>query len=62
MKKKLLELFDNVYNALDELMYSRLISSETFHKLDELVQLPLVKILYELEENKKNKNSGKSSK
>ena len=61
MKRKLRELFDDVFTALDELMYSQLISSETFHKLDELVKLPLVEILYELEKNK-NKNFGKSSK
>ena len=59
MKRKLRELFADVYDALDELMYSRLIDCETFHKLDELVKSPLVDILYELEENK---NSGKSSK
>ena len=55
MKRKLRELFEDVYDALDELMYSRLIDCETFHKLDELVKLPLVEILYELEKNK-NKN------
>ena len=59
MERKLRELFEEVYDALDELMYRGLISSETFHKLDELVKLPLVEILYELEENK---NFGKSSK
>ena len=53
MERKLLELFDDVYDALDELMYSRLIDSETFHKLDELVKSPLLDILYELEKNKK---------
>ena len=61
MRRKLRELDENVYDALDELMYSQLISSKTFHKLDELVKLPLVEILYELEKNK-NKNFGKSSK
>ena len=55
MKRKLRELFEDVYDALDELMYSRLIDCETFHKLDELVKLPLVEILYELEENKNKK-------
>ena len=59
MKRKLKELFNNVYEALDELMYSKFIDSETFHKLDELVKSPLLDILYELE---KNQNSGKSSK
>ena len=59
MKRKLLELFEDVYDALDELMYSRLIDCETFHKLDELVKLPLVEILYELEENKNFRNSSK---
>ena len=59
MKRKLRELFGDVYDALDELMYSQLISSETFHKLDELVKSPLLDILYELE---KNKNFGKYSK
>ena len=62
MKIKLRELFADVYDALDELMYSRLIDCETFHKLDELVKLPLTEIRYELERNKKNKNFGKSSK
>ena len=52
MKRKLRELFADVYDALDELMYSGLINSETFHKLDELVKLPLIDILYELEKNK----------
>ena len=62
MKRKLRELFEDVYDALDELMYSRLIDCETFHKLDELVKLPLVEILYELEKKIKNQNFRKSSK
>ena len=59
MRMKLKELFEDVYDALDELMYSKLISSETFHKLDTLVKLPLLDIIHELEENKKNQNSRK---
>ena len=55
MKRKLRELFEDVYDALDELMYSRLIDCETFHKLDESVKLPLVEILYELKKNKNKK-------
>ena len=61
MEKELLELFNNVYEALDELMYNQQISCETFHKLDELVKSPLVKIFYELGKNK-NQNFGKYSK
>ena len=53
MKRKLLELFDDLYNALDDLMYSQLISTETFCKLDELVKTPLVEIFQELNKNKK---------
>ena len=60
MRMKLRELFADVYDALDELMYSGLIDCETFHKLDVLVKSPLVDILYELNENKnKNKNKNK---
>ena len=59
MKRKLRELFSEVYVALDELMHSQLISSETFRKLDESVKSPLLDIIIELE---KNKNFGKSSK
>ena len=59
MRRKLLELFDNVYTALDELMYSPLISFEKFHELDQLVKTPLLEIFSELN---KNKNSGQSSK
>ena len=59
MRMKLRELFNDVYEALDKLMYSKLIDSETFHKLDMSVKSPLLDILYDLE---KNQNSGKSSK
>lgn len=48
MEKELLELFDNVYEALDELMYSPLISCEKFRELDTLVKTPLLDILTEL--------------
>ena len=51
MKRKLRELFDDVFTALDELMYSELISQETFRDLDELVKTPLTEIF-----NKLNKN------
>ena len=56
MKRKLLELFDDLYNALDELMYSQMISTETFIKLDESVKTPLVEIFQELNKNKKIQN------
>ena len=62
MRRKLRELFSDVYDALDELMYSRLIDCETFRKLDELVKTPLAEIFHELHKNKKNKNFGKYSK
>ena len=62
MERKLRELFEDVYDALDELMYSRLISQETFRDLDELVKTPLSEIVDELNKNKKNQNFGKSSK
>ena len=48
MEKELLELFDNVYEALDELMYSPLISCEKFRELDETVKTPFLDILTEL--------------
>ena len=51
MEKELLELFTNVYEALDELMYNPLISCEKFRELDETVKTPLTYIFYEL--NKK---------
>ena len=53
MKRKLAELFYNVYDALDELMYSKYIDSETFHELDHLVKTPLLEILDKLREKKK---------
>ena len=53
MTRKLLELFDDLYNALDELMYSQMISKETFRELDESVKTPLVEIFQELNKNKK---------
>ena len=56
MERKLRELFNDVYEALDELMWSPLVSNDTFHKLDDLVKTPLLDILHELED------SGKSSK
>ena len=67
MKRKLRELFDDVFTALDELMYSELISQETFRDLDNFVKTPLCKIHNEVEKsnynkNKKIQNFGKSSK
>ena len=56
MKKELLELFNDVYEALDELMYSPLISCERFRELDESVKTPLLEIFDKL----KNQNSRKS--
>ena len=53
MKRKLRELFGDVYYALDELMYSKLIDCETFRKLDELVKTPLSEIIDELNKNEK---------
>ena len=49
MKKELLELFNDVYEALDELMYSPLISCERFRELDHLVKTPLLEILDKME-------------
>ena len=51
MEKELLELFNNVYEALDELMYNQKISCDRFHELDSLVKTPLTEIF-----NKLNKN------
>lgn len=48
MRQELLELFDNVYEALDELLYSQMISSDTFRELDSKVKTPLAKIFHEL--------------
>ena len=53
MKRKLRELFNDVYEALDELMYSQMISAETFRELDESVKSPLLDILYKLENKRK---------
>ena len=56
MKRKLRELFDDVFTALDELMYSELISQETFRDLDDFVKTPLCKIHSEVEKSNYNKN------
>ena len=56
MKRKLRELFDDLYTALDELMYSELISQETFRDLDDFVKTPLCKIHNEVEKSNYNKN------
>ena len=53
MEKELLELFNNVYEALDELMYNQLISCDRFHELDALVKTPLTEIFNKLDNNKK---------
>ena len=60
MRMKLRELFADVYYALDDLMYSKYIDSETFRELDDLVKTPLSKIINRLNNKKKNQNSGKS--
>lgn len=52
MEKELLELFNNVYEALEELMYSPLISFEKFRELDDSVKTPLVEIFKKLNKNK----------
>ena len=52
MEKELLELFTNVYEALDELMYSPMISAETFSELDQSVKTPLLDILDKLKQGK----------
>ena len=44
---------NDVYEALDELMYSQMISAETFRELDESVKSPLLDILYKLENKRK---------
>ena len=49
-EKELLELFNDVYEALDELMYSPMISAETFRELDESVKTPLLDILDKLKQ------------
>ena len=52
MEKELLELFVNAYEALDELMYSQMISAETFRELDDSVKTPLLDILDKLKQGK----------
>ena len=52
MEKELSELFDDVYEALDELMYSPMISAETFRELDQSVKTPLLDILDKLRKGK----------
>ena len=56
MKRKLRELFDDVFTALDELMYSELISQETFRDLDDFVKAPLCEIHHKAEKSNYNKN------
>ena len=51
MEKKLLELFNNVYEALDELMYSPLISFDRFRELDDSIKTPLTEIFNKLDKN-----------
>lgn len=52
MKRKLRELFNDVYEALDELMYSPMINPETFRELDQSVKTPLLDILDKLKQGK----------
>ena len=52
MKRKLRELLNDVYEALDDLMYSPMISAETFRELDQSVKTPLLDILDELKKRK----------
>ena len=52
MKRKLLELFNDVYEALDELIYSPMISAETFRELDQSVKTLLLEILDKLKQGK----------
>lgn len=52
MKRKLRELFNDVYEALDELMCSPMISPETFRELDQSVKTPLLDILDKLRKGK----------
>lgn len=49
MERKLLELFGDVFDALDELMYSKYIDCEKFRELDHLIKTPLHEIFNELE-------------
>ena len=52
MKKELLELFVDAYEALDDLMYSQMISPETFRELDQSVKTPFLDILDKLKQGK----------
>ena len=52
MKIKLRELFNDVYEALEELMSSPMISAETFRELDESVKTPFLDILDKLKQGK----------
>lgn len=52
MKKELLELFVKAYEALDELMYSSMISAKTFRELDQSVKTPFLDILDKLKQGK----------
>lgn len=45
-------MFNEVYEALDELMYSQMISAETFRELDQSVKTPLLDILDKLRKGK----------
>ena len=53
MEKELLELFNDVYEALDELMSSPMIGAETFRELDDSVKSPLLDIINKLENKRK---------
>ena len=53
MERELLELFNNVYEALDELMYSPLISCDKFHEIDNSVKTPLTELFIKLDKNEK---------
>ena len=55
MEKELLELFTNVYEALDELMYSPLISCDRFHEIDNSVKTPLTEIFNKLDSKQNEK-------
>ena len=52
MEKELLELLNDVYETLDELMYDPMIDAETFRELDQSVKTPLLDILDELKKRK----------
>ena len=51
-KEELLELFNDVYEALDELMYNPMISTEAFRELDQSVKTPLLDILDSIKKRK----------